>query len=57
MRKSKPAAADQPLVREHVVVLRPETPASEQGFKTCWQGGNPFERMEFAPKVEKAGRR
>ncbi|WP_157667486.1 hypothetical protein [Comamonas serinivorans] len=50
------AAARKPTVQEKAVSL-PASPASGAGFKTHWQGGNPFDRMNYAPKVEKANRR
>lgn len=58
MSKTKAAPATRkPSVQEHAVASLPESPASEQGFKTHWQGGNPFDRLEFSPKPEKASRR
>lgn len=51
------AAARKPTVQEQAIVSLPESPASDAGFKTHWQGGNPFDRMDYTPKAEKASRR
>lgn len=58
MSKTKAASSvSKPAVQEHTVASLPETSLPEQGFKTHWQGGNPFDRMEGLPKAEKVGRR
>jgi hypothetical protein len=54
MSKSKAASTTrQPTVQEHAVASPPQAQTSEHGFKTHWQGGNPFERLELVTKVEK----
>ncbi|WP_326537365.1 hypothetical protein [Pseudorhodoferax sp.] len=58
MSKTKAAtAARRPSVQEHAVAPLPDSPTSEKVFKTLWQGGNPFDRVEFSPKQDKVGRR
>ena len=54
MSKTKTAAmARQPSVEERALASLPPLTAPEHGFKTRWQGGNPFERLELVPKMEK----
>ena len=55
--KATTAARNKPTLQDHAAVSLPELPPSEPGFKTHWQGGNPFDRLDYTPKPEKASRR